>query len=347
MILHTTDRTRVIGTMSGSSYELSLSTYYLIGKSLVDARNEPRWTNIYTDITGRSRNHRAKRSTLLSTLDQTIKVHRLAIGISVHNGIYGLMSSRYEILIPDMEAPGHAPDILRHILTKISAQIIFDVDLGECLPPNQTEYLTRSDIRLDEYFIPINPQRNTVRRTLSYANYVADSNTAIDADPGAGHSGSSSGYGQTWLINGDIRRQWIWGRRLQAPLTSGIDLKCSNFDFIHPIYTGTWKGIDTFQKQNNSSAWIPSELFAWPCSALYRFYSAAGFVDEVPDCSSRSLSVAFLMPLTLSDPPTAVGISDLSMGNVATHNSSQKYMSIYSRPYVDDSDGSGIYHPMA
>jgi len=239
--------------------------------------------------------------------------------------------------------------ILSSITSSVEGLFGDSIDWEGDTPPNQVEYLREPKVG-SHYYVPINPMRDTVRRTLSYANYIADGNTAIDAPAGRENTSIYTAWQTSWLVQGDLRHRWTWPRRLEKDLsTDGIE-GCVNSEIgaNFTFFTSTWKGIETFRKGENSVAWIPFELFCWPCSGLYRFYSAASYVDKTADCRKRYLPVGYFFPLTITSPVGVMGFSsNLDLGRLSLYTTGQEFFSIYGRPYEDDSDGSGVWHQMA
>lgn len=294
-----------------------------------------------------------------------INVSRVCIGTNIVHGIYGLFSTPKKVdfkVKKDSEGreilPENMKEEVEFILEQINGaedsnkQPIFkSIDLDDNIPPNQKEGGTDPKLIDDLYYVSINPPPNTVRRTLVYANYIADGNTSMDAPAGRGKRSSYtlSGWHANWFVDGEMRRLWDWPRRLRGGLSADDLPPCMHTELGNSAVTNTptWKGIETFKKLENSVAFIPSELFGWPGSSLYTFYSVSGYVDENKAANARGLGTGWLFPFIFTSPISAMGFSSVIFENLRKYVQTTQYFSLYARPYQDDSDGSGIWHQIA
>lgn len=330
MLVSSSRKTPVTGTTGGAVYTIYGATFFGIDLGLYDSQQRLVHNKLYRLLLSRS-----SRPAAYTPNKQNAAVVRLIVFTSIHHGLCALVSR-----------PRVVPAIIAthgELLTYLEGIFDAGLDLGESVPPNQLEH--HDSAMAEHHFVHLNPLQGTVRRTLAYINYVSDSNTSIDAPGGSGIKVGAD-WSANWAVAGDVRRKWLWPRRLQGALSATNVAKCTNIQGGNALMTQTWSGIEGFSKNHASMAWMPNELFAWPCSALYRFYSVAGAVDNVTDCSSRQLGFGPLMPLVLTHPTSASGYDSISVANLAVWSYSNAYMSIYARPYADDSDGSGVLHRM-
>ena len=176
----------------------------------------------------------------------------------------------------------------------------------------------------------------------------------MDAEPGRGYTSifNLNDWNANWFIAGELRRFFNWRRRRQGGLTYDDAEPCSNSeigattmsDWLVPV----WKGMEPYRKNESSVAWIPFELFAWPCSTLYRFYSAASYVDTAKTCQTRNLPMGCLLPLVITSPVGSIGFSSFQhISKLALYCAHSGFSPNYGRPYSDDSDGSGVWHGLA
>jgi len=344
--------TTVTGTAAGAGYEIKLSTYYIVNEGMTYTNGDIRWRDLYSYLFGNLTNNIViSENTLRSVMDGSPKpVHRICLGVSPHHGLYALMSEVKNLTMNPTDDEASFTDLMNTVRTSIRDLFQDGIVWTGYDPPNQIEYIADPHVG-SHYYIPINPMRDTVRRTLAYANYIADGNTAMDAEAGNPVYSWYSTYWQgSWFVQGKLRSIWTWPRRLQGQLSKGDIPNCSNAEIgvTTTFFTATWKGIETFRKGEHSVAWIPGEMYHWPCSCLYRFYSAASSVDNVSTCRSRNLPVGFLFPLILTSPISAMGFTgEINIAALSNFSVAQSYLSVYGRPYEDDSDGSGVWHQMA
>ncbi len=348
----------ISGEVNNIQYALSLVSYDIIGAKLITSNNVVNWRYVTDYLISNPGNNLKVKQGILARLiaENPVKVNTLGVGTNIHHGIYGILSSTVEVsfeLPEDLEGVAITLETeLFLIQDQIKANTTSTVDWSGKSPPNQMDHEAYPEIISGYHYFSINPPPNTVRRTLAYANYIADGNTAMDAEPGEGHHSEFGDreWKSNWFINGELRRSWYWPRRLQSVLSKNDEAYCPNDEIgatsSHSI--STWKGIDTFKKINNSVAWIPCELFAWPCASLYRFYSVASHVDNLGSCRNRSISVGFLFPFMITSPIGAMGFSDFgTIDSLRSYMREKQYFSVYGRPYQDDSDGSGVWHQIA
>jgi len=356
LTLHSPRQTIITGSVARAKYIINTSTYYIIGKDFI-RDGIIQWNELYAHLYSNLRgNLNINLMNLISmAASETVKAHRLAVGTSVNHGIYAVMSAASDISVPLMmedEEPEFSSLynlLISSLESTFNASISLPIDV---FPPNQEEH--RLDPALldgEEYFIPINPIRNTIRRTLSYANYILDGNSVMDADPGEGYRSAFSlnHWSANWFIGGELRRFFNWRRRRQGGLTYDDAPPCSNAEIgatsMSDWLVPTWKGFNTFRKNNNSTAWIPFELYTWPCASLQRFYSVASYIDKNMACDYRALPMGCLFPLMITSPIGAMGFQGFQhISNMASYCVSIEYYPLYGRPYADDSDGSGIWH---
>jgi hypothetical protein len=363
LTLHSNKQTIIEGSIASAPYKINASTYFILGKDFIRG-NLIRWSEIYSFLFSNLRgNLNINRETLLDLFmsGEDIKAHRFAVGTSIHHGIYAIMSNT--VIIPNKEdIPEEEQEnitfseLYNKLLSSLESQLPLTIYLGDDeIPPSQEEHrVSAKYAACDEYFVPINPLRNTVRRTLAYTNYILDSNSVMDADPGDGYSSmfSINNWSANWFIAGELRRFFNWRRRRQGGLTHDDAPPCSNAeigatsmsDWLVPV----WKGFSTYRKNDNSTAWIPFELYAWPCASLARFYSVASWVDKCTTCEQRSLPIASLFPLIITSPIGVMGFQHFEhISRLTNYCMEKKYYPLYVRPYSDDSDGSGIWHGLS
>jgi hypothetical protein len=352
------------GYTGGSTYNLSLSQYYIVGKNFIKNGSVDLLSIYYFLFSSMGNNRKLTRESLLEMMsgeDNTVWGHPILLGNGIHNNLYGLLGTPKMITLPTVRDPELADfNSLYESFKSAVASALSGMDISlpdNTTPPNQIEGLLEADswITPGVYFLPINPIKNTVRRTLAYANYILDSNTVMDADPGEGYKSmfSISDWASNWFINGELRRLFIWPRRRQGGLTNDDAPSCSNAEIGSTSMSSwsipVWKGMQSYRKNDSSTAWIPFELFAWPCATLYRFYSAASYVDTCTTCDYRSLPIGCFFPLMITSPVSAMGFKGFGrIGLLANYcKSVLKYFPVYGRPYSDDSDGSGVWHGLA
>lgn len=326
-------KTRLLGRVGQSDYVLYGSTYFGLGANIFkkDGRfiRDAVYRLLFTKMKGAV--------TLPKDLDN-VSVTRIAVFGNIHNGLCAIITEPRTVSLTDVTYP--------KLLEVLNGLFSTDIDIGDSLPPDQIEIAESDRLAAGVYFVHINPPANTVRRTLAYMNYVSDANTAATAEAGTGSLYGATDWSSNWLVAGEIRRKWNWPRRLQGNLSADSVPKCTDGISFSPLFTQTWSGIEGFSKNQYSMSWIPSEMFAWPCSSLYRFYSVSSWVDNVPDCRKNYIGFGHLMPLIITYPLESSGFASLSIGDLSSYTTTYSYMSVYSRPYSDDSDGSGVYHRM-
>lgn len=347
IVLPTVETVSCIGSWSDLSFSIEMVVYFIIVDTPLIDDSGVRWDEFYylMDFSKKETTDYKK----VKAADK-LYVHRLSVSIGRDNRIYGILEKSKEFSLKDVEE-----DInYKQLVTLLSDLMPILIDLGELegdlVPPNQLEGVIDYKLTDDVYYCPINPPKDTSRRTLSYTNYIFDGNTVVKGEPGVGYDSYISPEG--WLVYGKMRNDFMWPRMGIPTLTSNEVQLCDNSqlgvrttsDFMIP----SWKGANTFNKLPYSVMAIPMELYYFGGSAMRKFNSKPISLTQRATSTYHRIPVLSHWPVVVTDPIGASGWLDtVDYTKVESWCRNTMFLHPYSRPYIDESDGSGTWHGLA
>jgi len=348
----------VQGTWAENSWSAKLLVYYVVGFNFTRPSGAFKTREFFRYLWGRTLDGKeVDKDALIAMLDGSSlngSYHKVGIGSHRNYGMYALVSTLKTVPLPPSSINSlNIITISNQLIDLISSNEVISWPNDE-LPINQLESVDLSSPKNGWYFVPLNPPVDTVRRTLSYVNYIADGNTVLTAPAGSGVNVDPTGhhYKDGFILQGEIRRDFAWPRSSWMRLSMTNDPLCPHTIGGYSVTNKavhTFSGISTFQKINNSSAWIPSELYSYPSSYLYRYYIGDNYADNPGPTNDFILSVPYLWPIIIPQELGSRGFSSpwSNVYKLSLWTRAQKYLNPYARPYADDSDGSGVWHQMA
>lgn len=342
VIIPYTNKITYTGTWQGLPFRVDMICYVaVVNIPLLGQDDRVRWDDFYYML-----DHTKKQKFDQISNGDHLYAHQIGVSLGRENKIYALLHREIELAPASQgEGPGS-------LLDQLDDMLEWNYDLGEVdpVPPNQLEGVIDHKLTDTIYYCPINPPVHTTRRTLSYVNYILDTNTVIKGTPGVGYEPNGIRT-NSWVIRDHIRNSMVWPRTGVPGLTSNEYTLCDNSQVgggSSESSIAMWKGFNTFNKLPYSTVAAPVELYYWPASNLRRFRGHTNYITYSATSTYHSTPIATHWPVVVTDPPGASGwISDISYSTIGDWCRENKFLHPYSRPYLDESDGSGTWHGLA